>query len=922
MSEEFENKNPVDFPFPEESGHTHGSAQCLPQDIIRDNEEESSGASDYPEGIAGFTPPKDYRIHKLVKAKTDRKNKKSMHRSHSASKLGKKEQRPTKSKSMVELPMSPDINVSRQRSRHFSIPTVVTTEVAVSNEQEKPVIQQSHSFTADKFSSTKETSPISVQPPEQVAPLTYFKSTSPKKDTLNNCNVSTASPWHQRHPFRRRSSVDATSVAMVSRTSSSPISSLRLFDSLHYEQRAKPRHSLNLLSLHVDQDDRLDYGIPNRMKSTSLSQHRHTSSFVPECPRERNEFYSHLHMTILHLGIAGAVARRQTDTQEAHLTKESIHQSISMQLRAYLQNRSVKIVSDDLAMRKLDVDKTINDILDFSLPLDEGNPKQLFRPFSVRSFYTEISTDSNDGDESKPLETINEEGSTSAPQSTDSALRKDREESKFQDDQFMTSAQARAMEKVKEVLDALDEAESLYQSFAEMGDEHPKYRCLEFVRRVEALQLWVRITDMLASKLCQLSQLCGIRVDLEPGEDDVCLQSLNSSRISWSALEMEETGTIAGCCEQKYRDFVDQYLKKQGIEKMMRMIKKSLANTLHMARCAYTGERSADLHLTHRGYYHRGSSSEGERVPLLKDSLTKPTSVYERRNSLFPAFEEGWLSVFEQMNLPSFDRQFLQLARVPLDVMHVCIRKNLILRFRDHLSILSLKALVRDCRQIIMEAIEVRNDYREAAMLVTGDDQMKQEQVSTEMEPFEDDLQKLLKEYFNHVQRCNQLGEAGKQWNTLQLEWDRVKGFCVKIKGGEAQAGRVFCVMVERQVQSVGDFFQNKVDQLVHQMHSCRLGEQIKQCLQRSCRNFKELFVDMRERIVKTLGFAKLLRKDLEIAADFDVIGNHNEILHNLLASDHVQVSTGIPANVCCVCSVSSGQTSKGHPICVSGCKT
>lgn len=44
-----------------------------------------------------------------------------------------------------------------------------------------------------------------------------------------------------------------------------------------------------------------------------------------------------------------------------------------------------------------------------------------------------------------------------------------------------------------------------------------------------------------------------------------------------------------------------------------------------------------------------------------------------------------------------------------------------------------------------MEAIEVRNDYREAATLVTGDDRMKQEQVTTEMEPFEDDLQKLLK---------------------------------------------------------------------------------------------------------------------------------------------------------------------------------
>ena len=34
--------------------------------------------------------------------------------------------------------------------------------------------------------------------------------------------------------------------------------------------------------------------------------------------------------------------------------------------------------------------------------------------------------------------------------------------------------------------------------------------------------------------------------------------------------------------------------------------------------------------------------------------------------------------------------------------------------------------------------------------------------------------------------------------------------------------------MVERQVQSVGDYFQNRVDNLVHQMHSCRLGEQVK----------------------------------------------------------------------------------------------
>ena len=60
-------------------------------------------------------------------------------------------------------------------------------------------------------------------------------------------------------------------------------------------------------------------------------------------------------------------------------------------------------------------------------PLEcEMTHKGLFRPFSVRSLYTEISSDSNDGygDDNKPLETISEEDSES--QSTDDLLKKDK----------------------------------------------------------------------------------------------------------------------------------------------------------------------------------------------------------------------------------------------------------------------------------------------------------------------------------------------------------------------------------------------------------------------------------------------------------------------------------------------------------------
>ena len=39
--------------------------------------------------------------------------------------------------------------------------------------------------------------------------------------------------------------------------------------------------------------------------------------------------------------------------------------------------------------------------------------------------------------------------------------------------------------------------------------------------------------------------------------------------------------------------------------------------------------------------------------------------------------------------------------------------------------------------------------------------------------------------------------------------------------------------------------------------------------LMQSCREIKTLFTEMREWASKALGFAKLLRKDLEIAAEF-----------------------------------------------------
>ena len=50
------------------------------------------------------------------------------------------------------------------------------------------------------------------------------------------------------------------------------------------------------------------------------------------------------------------------------------------------------------------------------------------------------------------------------------------------------------------------------------------------------------------------------------------------------------------------------------------------------------------------------------------------------------------------------------------------------------------------------------------------------------------------------------------------------------------------------------------------------------------------MFGEARERTFKAISFAKLLRKDLEVSAEFDLIGGFDELLLKLEETDHVQV--------------------------------
>lgn len=64
-----------------------------------------------------------------------------------------------------------------------------------------------------------------------------------------------------------------------------------------------------------------------------------------------------------------------------------------------------------------------------------------------------------------------------------------------------------------------------------------------------------------------------------------------------------------------------------------------------------------------------------------------------------------------------------------------------------------------------------------------------------------------------------------------------------------------------------------------------------RQMLIKMCREIKTLFTKMREWANKALGFAKLLRKDLEISAEFKVTATSKDLMGILQATQHIRVS-------------------------------
>uniref|UniRef100_A0A8C7UAF7 Mitogen-activated protein kinase kinase kinase 4 n=1 Tax=Oncorhynchus mykiss TaxID=8022 RepID=A0A8C7UAF7_ONCMY len=435
-----------------------------------------------------------------------------------------------------------------------------------------------------------------------------------------------------------------------------------------------------------------------------------------------------------------------------------------------------------------------------------------------------------------------------------------------------------AFEQVKRVMELLESVEALYPSLQTLQKDYEKYAARDFQGRVQALCLWLNITQDLNQKLRVMATVLGLRdlsrigwpvfeipsprcslgeegesgeprggeTTTEPGEDELspCLTpkfaQLLLSEDGTGTMEVVSEGTGTGgmnCPTAIFRPFVDKALKQMGLRKLILRLHKLMDPSLQRSRAALLSHTPAQEFTD-----FPDPMLYSDYLPELSRHLS---SCSTPGGPELGADQVSWEELLD-MDLPSFRPAFLVLCRVLLNVIHECLKLRLEQRPAGEPSLLSIK--------------QVYFDYMHS-----------------------------------WIQMLQQLPQASHSLkNLLEEEWNFSKVITPYIRRGEAQSGKLFCDIAGMLLKSTGDFLdtglQKSGDEFWESADDSTVSDEIRRSVIETSRSLKELFHEARERASKALGFAKMLRKDLEIAADFSITSGVPCLLEALKERNYVKV--------------------------------
>ncbi|MEJ1275444.1 mitogen-activated protein kinase kinase kinase 4 [Cricetulus griseus] len=484
-----------------------------------------------------------------------------------------------------------------------------------------------------------------------------------------------------------------------------------------------------------------------------------------------------------------------------------------------------------------------------------------------------------------------------------------------------------SFEQVKRIMELLEYIEALYPSLQALQKDYERYAAKDFEDRVQALCLWLNITKDLNQKLRIMGTVLGIKnlsdigwpvfeipsprpskghepedegedtegelkelesgteesdeertpsprvPELRPSTDNVLdihsqdcisrkLERLESEEDSagWGAADCgTEASFSRHCLTSIYRPFVDKALKQMGLRKLILRLHKLMHGSLQRARVALA---KSDHPVEFSDF--PGPMWGSDYVQL---SGTPPSS--EQKCSPV-SWEE-----LKAMDLPSFEPAFLVLCRVLLNVIHECLKLRLEQRPAGEPSLLSIKQLVRECKEVLKGGLLMKQYYQ--FMLQEVLDGL--EKTDCNMDAFEEDLQKMLMlpglcgcPPFTATAGLASCSSHPPSWSSHFHSSD-IAGMLLKSTGSFLESG-----------------LQESCAELWTSADDNSAADELRRSVIEISRALKELFHEARERASKALGFAKMLRKDLEIAAEFVLSASVQELLDVLKAKQYVKV--------------------------------
>uniref|UniRef100_A0A3P8Y470 Mitogen-activated protein kinase kinase kinase 4 n=1 Tax=Esox lucius TaxID=8010 RepID=A0A3P8Y470_ESOLU len=633
--------------------------------------------------------------------------------------------------------------------------------------------------------------------------------------------------------------------------------------------------------------------------------HRQTSR--TDCPADRLKFFETLRLLLKLTSMSSKKKEKEQRGLEVSPFMGQNNEVVWLELQAWHARRSVGDQDLFLFTARQAIPDIINEVLHFKVDyrvLNCGGPGQ--GPISVDPW----------GFSACHSSAVN----AAAPLGSGAACREHLQRQRL------------AFEQVKRVMELLESVEALYPSLNTLQKDYEKYAARDFQGRVQALCLWLNITQDLNQKLRVMATVLGLR-DLsrigwpvfeipsprcsrgnEDDDDETEEDEENDSTTTYTAgdrtpgeagdgelspltpkfarlLSADEFLPAAGemsCPTAIYRPFVDKALKQMGLRKLILRLHKLMDPSLQRSRAALLSHLPANEFTD-----FPDPMLDSDYLPELSRHRSSCTGS---GSPTLGADRVLWEDLLD-MDLPSFRPAFLVLCRVLLNVIHECLKLRLEQRPAGEPSLLSIKQLVRECKEVLKGGLLMKQYYQYMLRGVVTDPQGLQ--TNANIDEFEEDLHKMLVVYFDYmhswIQMLQQLPQASHSLkNLLEEEWNFTKVITPYIRGGEAQSGKLFCDIAGMLLKSTGDFLdaglQRSGDEFWESADDGTASDEIRRSVIETSRSLKELFHEARERASKALGFAKMLRKDLEIAADFSITSGVPRLLEALQKRNYVKV--------------------------------